>query len=407
MQWLRPPTETFVNKLLTFALMVALAHGTVTGAALPTQAQTSATVVEIAASLHVLVLMSDGSVTALGENRSGQLARPKAIRRFFPADRVSLPAKAVQVAAGEDTSFALLDDGTVWAWGRGYSGELGVALKGATERHTPEAIPGLGGVTQIVAAGSEAMALLTDGTVRAWGALPAFLTGGTGVYPGVTQPVVLPGLENIARLAGSPSGGFALTKDGRLLAWGYNTEGSLGIGRETKEPQKPTEVTALKDVVSIAMTSGAAVAVTRDGRVWSWGSNEQAGLGNGLHGDVSDRGQPTPQPVKGIIDGVEVKAGSYGRHFIVRRRNGTLIGWGDSDWGQLGAGISGDHQPTPKAITLPGVEAYWLGGNFSFARTKDGAMWFWGERSAASLLLGVRANQRVPAKVLMEKLLPG
>lgn len=96
----------FVNKLLTFALTVVLAAGTVTGAAIPAPAQTSATVVEIAASLHVLVLMSDGSVMALGENRSGQLGRPKVISRFLPSDRVSLPAKAVQVAAGEDTSFA-------------------------------------------------------------------------------------------------------------------------------------------------------------------------------------------------------------------------------------------------------------------------------------------------------------
>ena len=112
-----------------------------------------------------------------------------------------------------------------------------------------------------------------------------------------------------------------------------------------------------------------------------------------------------PQSVRGITDAVEVKAGSYGRHLIVRRRYGTLIGWGNSDWGQLGAGISGDFQPTPKAINLPGVEAYWLGGNFSFARTKDGAVWFWGEQSGAQGLLGVRGNQRVPAKVPMEKLL--
>ena len=88
------------------------------------------------------------------------------------------------------------------------------------------------------------------------------------------------------------------------------------------------------------------------------------------------------------------------------RHNGTLIGWGNSDWGQLGAGISGDHQPTPMAIKLPGVEAYWLGGNFSFARTKDGAVWFWGEQSGAQGLLGVKGNQRVPAKVPMERLLP-
>jgi alpha-tubulin suppressor-like RCC1 family protein len=45
-----------------------------------------------------------------------------------PAGRVPLPAKAVQVAAGEDTSFALLDDGTIWFWGEqsGAQGLLGV-----------------------------------------------------------------------------------------------------------------------------------------------------------------------------------------------------------------------------------------------------------------------------------------
>ena len=389
-----------MNRWLTLGLILALA-----GAAVPARAQTPATVVEIAASLHVLVLLSDGSVVALGENRSGQLGRPKAIRRFWPAERVPLPAKAVQVAAGEDTSFALLDDGTVWAWGRGYYGTLGVGLKDATERHTPQAIPTLRGVSQIVAAGDAAMAVMADGTVRAWGKVPAFLTEGREVYPGVSQPVRLPGLENIARVTGGPSLGFAMTKDGRVIGWGLNDHGSLGLGRMTPEPQRPTEL-PLKDVVSIATVYGATAAVTRDGRVWTWGDNGQAGLGNGQRSEMPNPDQATPQPVTGITDAVEVKAGSYGRHVIVRRRNGTLVGWGNSDWGQLGAGISGDFQPTPKAIALPGVEAYWLGGNFSFARTKDGAIWFWGERSGAEGLLGVKGQQRVPAKVPMEKLLP-
>jgi len=392
--------EASVNRWLTLGLVLALA-----GATFPARAQTPATVVEIAASLHVLVLLSDGSVVALGENRSGQLGRPKGTGRFLPAGRVPLPSKAVQVATGEDTSFALLDDSKVWAWGRGYYGTLGVDLKDATERYAPQAIPNLQGVSQIVANGNTAMAVLADGTVRAWGALPAFLTGGRAEAR-VTQPVPLPGLENIARVTGEPSMGFALTKDGRVFGWGRNSRGLLGIGRVTPEPQPPTELPALRDVVSIAAVAGATAAVTRDGRVWTWGSNGQAGLGDGERADTDDAARTTPQPVKGISDAVEVKAGTYGRHLIVRRRNGTLIGWGNSDWGQLGAGIAGDFQPMPKPINLPGVEAYWLGGNFSFARTKDGAMWFWGEQSAAQGLLGARANQRVPAKVPMEKLLP-
>jgi len=179
---------------------------------------------------------------------------------------VSLPAKAVQVAAGEDTSFALLDDGTVWAWGRGVNRSLGVELTGATERHTPEPIPKLHGVSQVVANGNTAMALMADGTVRAWGELPAFLTGGRAVYPGVSQPMPLPGLENIARITGAPSMGFALTKDGRAIGWGQNDRGSLGLGHMTPEPQRPTEL-PLKDVVSIATVAGATAAVTRDGRV--------------------------------------------------------------------------------------------------------------------------------------------
>ena len=73
---------------------------------------------------------------ALGEDRSGATRPAKGTSRFFPAGRVPLPSKAVHIAAGEDTSFALLDEGTVWAWGRGFYGTLGVDLKGTTRTGT-------------------------------------------------------------------------------------------------------------------------------------------------------------------------------------------------------------------------------------------------------------------------------
>ena len=117
--------------------------------------------------------------------------------------------------------------------------------------------------------------------------------------------------------------------------------------------------------------------------MWSWGSNEQGGLGHGTHADVAEPGQPTPAVSTTISDAVEVKAGTFGRQFIVRAATARS---------SAGATATGD--------------SYWLGGNFSFARTRDGSLWFWGEPSAAPGLLGVRGNQRIPGKVPLTKFVP-
>ena len=372
------------------------------------------TVTQIAGSTHILVLLSDGTVSTMGANGGGQLGRPKSTRTFEPAARVELPGKVVQVAAGDEgTSYALLEDGTVWAWGEGFNSNLGVPMSGPREtrnRHTPAQVPGLIDVARVVVMDAVAMAVLRDGSVRAWGLLPEALTGGQRVYPGVATPIVVNGLTDVADLVLGVSSkvvsGYALTRDGRVYSWGGNFRGEMGTGGTSWEFQMPALVPGVSDVVSIATVNGAAVAVTRDGRVWSWGNNEQGGLGHGTQADTVDPGQPAPAMVAGFTDVVEVKAGTMGRQFIVRRQNNTLIGWGNSDWGQLGAGVTGQFQLKPTAINLPDVEAYWLCGNYSFARTKDGTVWFWGDEIAAGGLLGVRRHQRIPARVPVAKLIP-
>ena len=127
-----------------------------------------------------------------------------------------------------------------------------------------------------------------DGSVRAWGEVPPLFTGGKRVYPGVATPIAIDGLANVTDIAGGPAGGYALTREGRVYAWGSNLKGELGTGSASAEPRTPALVPGVSDVVSIATVNGAAVAVTRDGRVWTWGNNEQAGLGHGTQADVGE-----------------------------------------------------------------------------------------------------------------------
>ena len=67
----------------------------------------------------------------------------------------------VAIAAGYNHTVALKGDGTVWAWGRNESGQLG---DGDTiMRVMPVQVSGLGGVTAIAAGKDHTVALKSDG----------------------------------------------------------------------------------------------------------------------------------------------------------------------------------------------------------------------------------------------------
>lgn len=60
-------------------------------------------------------------------------------------------------------------------------------------------------------------------------------------------------------------------------------------------------------------------------------------------------------------------------------RTGTIYGWGNSDWGQVGNGVSGKEQAVPARVRITGVKAVYTGGKGnSLAVRNDGTLWFWG-----------------------------
>ncbi len=108
---------------------------------------------------------------------------------------------------------ALKRDGTVWAWGDNYYGQLG---DGATAgRMTPAQVAGLSGVTAIAGGTEHSLAVKRDGTVWAWG----YNGGGQlGMDPPVArrnQPVrvVAPGSADLAIIS-RHTGDFPVGADG-------------------------------------------------------------------------------------------------------------------------------------------------------------------------------------------------
>jgi alpha-tubulin suppressor-like RCC1 family protein len=96
-------------KLMPFALALLLP--------VAAAAQTAPAIRDIASgSSFTLVVKGDGTVVGWGRDADGQAARPASANRVIPAPvTIDLPGKVLQVAIGDSTQYALLEDGTVVA----------------------------------------------------------------------------------------------------------------------------------------------------------------------------------------------------------------------------------------------------------------------------------------------------
>ncbi len=365
-----------------------------------------------------LVVKADGSVIGWGRDANGRPANPASPRVFTTPLSVDLPGKALQVALGESSQYALLDDGTVVAWGSNDEGQLGngpMGANGEVGRYpkpspTPVKVTGLSDVVQIAAGMKHAIALRRDGTVWAWGRRSngEIGDGGPGSLSAI-GPTPVKGLEGIKQIAVDGSHNLALTSDGRVMAWGLNHSGELGTGTRDKA-STPVEVKGLDRIVAIAAGTGSggngsSGAVRDDGTVWMWGTGTSAMTGNdpGLSPDDPEGRVLVPAPIKGITGARSLSIGAG--HVAVLLADGTLRLWGFDGYGQTGVGTSGTSSETdgaykrkPVKPAITDVANIYLGGYRSLAVRTDGTLWLWGGTSSTgSGILG--RNLRVPTLV--------
>lgn len=97
------------------------------------------------------------------------------------------------------------------------------------------------------------------------------------------------------------------TADGILLSCGNNEVGQLGIGIESEEGRDSPSVIELlrgKQIVDFSVGLDHSVAVSADGKVYSWGFGPDGQLGFG-----NDENKPAPSEVPGLTNIVAVGCG--------------------------------------------------------------------------------------------------
>ncbi len=309
-------------------------------------------------------------------------------------------ALAGVLAGGGYHSLLLDPQGTAWAWGANWLGQLGNGTRSA-DREQIEAVQGLDGVKSLAAGYWHNLALKSDGTVWAWGA-DTFgqLGNGPPVYPpglpplpdmGSPTPIRALVLSNVVTVAAGGFHSLALKDDGSVWAWGANGYGQLDDG-STDDQHSPTMVAGLSDVRALAAGVFHSLAVQTGGTVWAWGQNDFGQLGND-----TPTNSKQPAPVSGLADVVAV-AGGFS-HSLALKSDGTVWGWGRGDAGQLGDGAAAANSHPIPVAGLSSVVALAAGISHSLALKSDGTVWTWGGNDFGQLGDGTTNNRSAPAAI--------
>lgn len=253
-----------------------------------------------------LALTQDGTVYAWGPFSTSAFPIPD---NKVP-QLLSLPAKAVAVASGQNWAAILLANGRVMSLRSGpgseapfnstgrpvVPGAVGLNVGYVIDNRTGQPLEG---IVQVAAGGPHGLALTREGSVLAWGQnnLCQLGQGNSAATPLAALPVLGPNgtgtLGGIVMVAGGGNHSLALDSSGRIYSWGLGAQGQLGDG-----PSQPRSMSAsrtcipelvldaagtapLAGVRAIYGTTSNSIALMPDGRVLIWGLRSTNDLGQG------------------------------------------------------------------------------------------------------------------------------
>ena len=295
---------------------------------------------------NIMMFKTDGTLWVWGNNGYGELGLNDIAARSSP---VQLPGTTWNYAICSRATLASKSDGTLWSWGENNNGRLGQnEASPGNHKSSPVQLPGTWGIDSrnkmTTGTGGASFAIKSDGTLWAWG------RGNDGSL-GLNQedvyrssPTQIPG-TTWSSITTASYGALGLKTDGTAWMWGKNEYGELGQNNKTKY-SSPVQIpgTTWKE----ARYSGTfSIGVKTDGTMWTWGRNQWQGqLGQN---DTTWRSSPVQVPG---TNWDKLAASVYSGGGI--KDDGTLWRWGGNTYGQLAQNTTGNtYYSSP--VQIPGT----------------------------------------------------
>ncbi|OGG61213.1 hypothetical protein A3C87_03645 [Candidatus Kaiserbacteria bacterium RIFCSPHIGHO2_02_FULL_49_34] len=340
---------------------------------------------------HASAVKNDGTLWSWGLGEDGRLGLGDENQYFSPT-QVGTDTDWNYTNAGNLSGYAIKTNGTLWSWGGNVAGQLG--LGDTNERLNPVQVGTDTNWKDVRGGASFAVGLRTDGTLYGWGSNNAGRTG-LGITSGTTlTPTQIGTATDWQSLAVGNAYACAIKTNGTLWCWGLNTSSQLGLG-DTTSRTTPTQVGIDTNWESVAAGSIATAAVKTNGTLYTWGDNEFSKLG---HGDTTARTIPTQVGTATNWRTVAVTD----VYMLALKTNNTLYAWGNNTTGALGLGDTA-LRTTPTQV---GTANNWVsighGNSFSFAIKQDGTMYSTGTNANGRLGLGDAAQEHTPTDMLVQ-----
>ena len=298
--------------------------------------------------------------------------------RRTPAGAAGVPmvdasgfAHADLITLGAHHGCSITLAGAAQCWGHNDAAQLGDGSSTAGSA-APRRVAGVMTYSGLSAGASHTCGVTQAGDVYCWGAnLRGQLGDGTTLVRSAPVRVAGAGTYRLVRAGAAHT--CALDVDRLVRCWGDNRSGQLGDGTQTSQPL-PAAVQLRPSAIPVALAVGAqhSCVLLSDGRVLCWGSNRDGQLG------VANAPLSTmPREVPGVRASA---IGAGDAHTCVVLRSGPVQCWGRDASGQLGLGDQPRDSPG-RLTAIPGdedVRAVVAGADHSCALTNGGWVWCWG-----------------------------